>query len=360
MKNFLKKGTLFLFASVLLLANSLSFTYANWSSKDNGLVVANINQELSEELNKLLTNFLIFAKDNQYIEPELVINQYNRIRNDCWNSIQSIQSRAPWLKINSEFLKFCSSTQVSSDELAKALADPNFVEKFSLLNNIISISGVDWNKQVTALEESARLISIIRTSNELMMETFQNATYSEPSKEAEFNIFKLFIPTTTKKTLICVLTSPDGAKGVCDNKSPHYKVFFWLIFNDIYLDEGTLFLNLGNSVLINPLISIGILMYTLIQIFFIGFFVFKIFDVLFPMLKDGERRFILTIGDELSAGEVIKSVIFDTDSSVVINNYKVPWFLSFFFNNTKISWITHTIIFILVYAIFVLLSTYLL
>jgi hypothetical protein len=41
------------------------------------------------------------------------------------------------------------------------------------------------------------------------MENFQNATFVEPSNEAEFNISKFLMPTSNKKTLICVLTSPE-------------------------------------------------------------------------------------------------------------------------------------------------------
>jgi hypothetical protein len=51
--------------------------------KDSSLVTKNINTEAKEELIKLYTNFFLFANENQFVEPGLVLNQFNKIRNDC-------------------------------------------------------------------------------------------------------------------------------------------------------------------------------------------------------------------------------------------------------------------------------------
>lgn len=355
------KNLLLVFSLVFLV---FSFNGTNAQSLENSaLVTQNINTEAKEELIKLYTNFFIFANDNQFIEPWLVVNQYNKIRYDCGTIAESIMKNTPALKISPEFLKYCTTQEWGSADVEKMLNDKNFLSNLHNLNNIFSIWGGDAAWQIKAVEETARIISTIRTSNTLMMENFQNATFVEPSNEAEFNITKFLMPTSNKKTLICVLTSPEGTKGSCDPKAPHYKVFFGLIFNDIYLDEGTLFLNVGNAVLLNPIITIGIFMYNLVNVFFLLFFAFKLFDIIFPNIKDGtkiERKFILSISNDYSISMLLKELIISDNSTFIANEYRMPGFLSIFNNNQKISWLTHWMLFVVIYLVFVGLSTYLL
>lgn len=331
--------------------------------KDSSLVTKNINTEAKEELIKLYTNFFLFANENQFVEPGLVLNQFNKIRNDCWTITESIQKNTPALKISTEFLKYCTTQAWTAADIEKMISDKNFLSNLHNLNNIFTISGGDSSWQIKAIEETARIIWVLRSSNTLMMENFQNATFVEPSNEAEFNISKFLMPTSNKKTLICVLTSPEWTKGVCDPKSPHYKVFLWLIFNDIYLDEWTLFLNVGNAVLLNPIITIGILMYNIVNVFFLLFFWFKLFDIIFPNIKNGdtsERKFILSISNSYSLSILLKELIVSENSAIIGNEYRMPWFLSIFNDNKKISWLTHWMLFIVIYLIFVSLSSYLL